>query len=158
MFRNAVSRAELVAAYGTLGVERAATKDAIRARYRELAQIHHPDHWPSGSLEHAEAHTRMREINVAYDLIRKAPLQHEGFGDMTPDPAFQPPPSRAVASLVEFAIEFLIGVLAGGAIAMLLSYNNVPGRSIYQWAIPLLLGFTGTWGVRFFFFLVDWVF
>ena len=67
---------ELRAAYRTLGVDDRASALAIRHRYRELAQIHHPDKWPLGSPDQAAAAERMRDINAAYDLIEGAPLEH----------------------------------------------------------------------------------
>ena len=70
------SEQELRDAYRVLGVDPRASELAIKLRYRELVQIHHPDKWPQGSQEQSAATDRMRDINVAYDLIGDAPLRY----------------------------------------------------------------------------------
>jgi hypothetical protein len=79
-----VAQDDLVRAYAALGLPLDAPAAAIKARYRELASQHHPDKWPAGSAEHAEASNRMRTINVAYDLIEHAPLRHGIVADEPP--------------------------------------------------------------------------
>ena len=51
--------------YVTLGVERGASADAIRAAYRKLAKKHHPDLNPGKP----EAADRFKAINAANDLL-----------------------------------------------------------------------------------------
>jgi DnaJ domain len=70
--------------YETLGVNRGASDEALRAAYRRLVQLHHPDH-NGGS---AEAARRFEEIQEAYAQItrlRKVP------------PHVQPTPPREAA-------------------------------------------------------------
>ena len=50
--------------YSILGVPRTATASEIRAAYRRLARVYHPD-LNAGP----EAEARMREINEAYDTL-----------------------------------------------------------------------------------------
>ncbi len=54
--------------YKTLGVERNATEEAIRAAYRKLAKRHHPDINPGKP----EAEERFKAINAAYSLLSDA--------------------------------------------------------------------------------------
>ncbi|MEX2236512.1 MAG: J domain-containing protein [Dehalococcoidia bacterium] len=49
--------------FEVLGLPSSATRDEVRARYRELARQHHPD--AGGGTE------RMAEINSAYDLLAR---------------------------------------------------------------------------------------
>jgi curved DNA-binding protein CbpA len=49
--------------YGVLQVDASADSDAIRAAYRALAAVYHPDH--AG----ADGESRMREINAAWEVL-----------------------------------------------------------------------------------------
>ena len=53
--------------YRTLGVTRSATDAEIRAAYRRLVQLHHPDH-NGGSVESAR---RFEEVQEAYAEVRR---------------------------------------------------------------------------------------
>ncbi|HTU96640.1 MAG TPA: J domain-containing protein [Solirubrobacteraceae bacterium] len=53
--------------YRTLGVARSATDAEIRAAYRRLVQLHHPDH-NGGSVESAR---RFEEVQEAYAEVRR---------------------------------------------------------------------------------------
>jgi len=140
---------ELVAAYRILGVPHGASATAIRVRYRELAQIHHPDKHPQGTPVQAEAELRMREINGAYDLIQHAPLLDRPPVSVPipepPEPGPAPSPFH-VSVLAETLIRFALGLSVGGYVAMRLNRMHVPGSVIYAWLLPLLfgMGFTNT--------------
>ena len=54
--------------YEVLGVPRSATKDQIKAKYRELAKKYHPDNYVGTPLAEM-ANEKMQEINEAYDSI-----------------------------------------------------------------------------------------
>lgn len=51
--------------YAALGIDRQADDDAVRKAYRKLARKYHPD-----VSQEADAETRMRDINEAYDVLR----------------------------------------------------------------------------------------
>ena len=54
--------------YEVLGVSRSASKDQIKAKYRELAKKYHPDNYVGTPLAET-ANEKMQEINEAYDAI-----------------------------------------------------------------------------------------
>jgi curved DNA-binding protein CbpA len=60
--------------YETLGVSRDVSDDDLRAAYRRLVQLHHPDH-NGGSAESAR---RFEEVQEAYARIRSAPREAAG--------------------------------------------------------------------------------
>lgn len=53
--------------YETLGILPDAPDAVVRAAYKALSQIHHPDRHPEGNR--AEANARMAEINAAYEVL-----------------------------------------------------------------------------------------
>jgi hypothetical protein len=70
--------------YQTLGVSPSASEMELRAAYRKLVQLHHPDH-NGGSPESAR---RFEEIQDAYAQVR----QRRGAGTETPRARPAPPP------------------------------------------------------------------
>jgi|HubBroStandDraft_2_1064218.scaffolds.fasta_scaffold1101523_1 DnaJ-class molecular chaperone len=58
--------------YSVLGVLPSAEMIVVRAAYRALAQKYHPDKWVG---EKSEAHRRMKEINDAYEFVRRGEAQ-----------------------------------------------------------------------------------
>lgn len=76
--------------YKILGVERTASEDAVRRAYRKLARKYHPD-----VSKEADAETRMRDVNEAYDVLRdqgKRQTYDSLAAGVSPDGGFQPPP------------------------------------------------------------------
>ena len=55
-------------AWKTLRMEPVSDLDAVKSQYKKLAKEHHPD--TNGG--DAGAEERLKEINLAYDLIRKS--------------------------------------------------------------------------------------
>ena len=56
--------------YKTLGIDRTATDEEVKKAYRELARKYHPDNYVNTPLSDL-AEEKMKEINEAYDMIRK---------------------------------------------------------------------------------------
>lgn len=54
--------------YEVLGVPRGASKEQVKAKYRELAKKYHPDNYIGSPLAET-ANEKMQEINEAYDAI-----------------------------------------------------------------------------------------
>jgi curved DNA-binding protein CbpA len=57
--------------YETLGITRDASEKRVKASYRTLVKTCHPDRFPEGSKEYAEADKRIREIYAAYAVLSK---------------------------------------------------------------------------------------
>lgn len=73
------SKERLDDAYAALGVTPEASEDEIKQAYRKLMRENHPDKLSAKRLPESLrqlAEERAREINVAYDLIRKARQIH----------------------------------------------------------------------------------
>ena len=60
--------------YEVLGVAPTATPDEIRAAYRRLARLYHPD---LNAGDGAEAEARMQAINEAYNTLSDPQLRHQ---------------------------------------------------------------------------------
>ena len=56
--------------YAVLGVPRGASRDEVRAAYRALAVVWHPDRHQGAPTE-AEATRRMQQINAAYERLEE---------------------------------------------------------------------------------------
>jgi hypothetical protein len=85
---------ELRRAGAILGVPQGATPEQLRTRYRELVKQWHPDRYASDPQGQAEAEARMREINVAFDLLLAAsavPRSYEPAGPGSAPPVPQAP-------------------------------------------------------------------
>ncbi len=55
--------------YKILGVQRSASKDAIKKAYRKLAHLYHPDKAGGDTSKRAEAEKKFKEINEAYQIL-----------------------------------------------------------------------------------------
>ena len=60
--------------YQVLGVSPSADKEEIRAAYMALVKKYHPDRYQDSALK-AQAEEKMKQINAAYDMLTKEPIQ-----------------------------------------------------------------------------------
>lgn len=81
--------------YQTLGVKPYASHDEVRAAYRRLVQLHHPDH-NGGS---AEATRRFEEIQEAYARIMVVRQRAPHVQETGPRPAADPDVESRLADL-----------------------------------------------------------
>jgi curved DNA-binding protein len=75
--------------YATLGVERTANADQIKAAYRKLARKYHPD-----VSKEAGAEEKFKEVSEAYETLRDAEKRaaYDQLGRHAPGDEFRPPP------------------------------------------------------------------
>ncbi|HZU40647.1 MAG TPA: DnaJ domain-containing protein [Solirubrobacteraceae bacterium] len=71
--------------YRVLGVRASASEAEIRAAYRRLVKLHHPDHNPGS----AEAARRFEEVQEAYARIQRLRARPAGPSDLAADPALE---------------------------------------------------------------------
>ncbi len=80
---------DLRRARAILGVPEGTTPEQLRARYRELVKQWHPDRYARDPQGQIEAEARMREINVAFDLLLSA--GSTPFVESPQEPSTAPP-------------------------------------------------------------------
>ena len=81
--------------YKTLGVKPGASDEEVRAAYRRLVQLHHPDH-NRGS---AEATRRFEEVQEAYATITEARQRAPHVQEKGPGPSADPNVESRLADL-----------------------------------------------------------
>jgi hypothetical protein len=72
--------------YKTLGVTRGVSDDELRAAYRRLVKLHHPDHNPGSG----DAVRRFEEVEEAYAEIRQMRRGRPAPAGTTSDPGVDP--------------------------------------------------------------------
>jgi len=74
--RRSVRSSAIKSAFNLLDIPETASKSVIKAAYRTLAKMHHPDRYAHrGSLEQKKAKEQFQLIAEAYDLVKT----HKGF-------------------------------------------------------------------------------
>lgn len=131
---------ELRRAYEVVGIPIDSSAVAIKQGYRNRARYWHPDKWPIGSKDQETAAERMRNLNVAYDLIRHAPLRyriesHPRVQARAERRGYSPRASIPLNDYIELATRFAVGVFIG-----LLIDVAVGGSVITIVAIPIATG------------------
>jgi hypothetical protein len=117
---------ELKHAYQILGVPLAASALSIKQTYRRLLKRWHPDLYPSGTPDHAEATRMSTLINDAYSAIESAPLRYYTETNLSSDGRSGRPTQTSTngstairretfpkTDRVEFWVRFACGALFG---------------------------------------------
>jgi hypothetical protein len=136
----------LRAAYQVLGLPLTSTASEIKREFRRLAKTWHPDKWPAGSPPQAKAADRMREINVAYEAIRHAPLRYhiEGHPRVAARAAARGKEVRhetvPITDRTEWAIRFVFGALLGLFMCGVLTFTAGTLPTVVWVVVPLLTG------------------
>lgn len=136
----------LRAAYQALGVPLTSAASDIRREFYRLAKTWHPDKWPAGSLQQSKAAERMREINVAYDAIRHAPLRYhiEGHPRVAARAAARGKVVRhervPITYRTEWVMRFVFGALIGLSFCGVMTLAVGPLLAVVWVVVPLLTG------------------
>ena len=120
---------ELNRNYNLLDVPISATAQAIRQAYHLMVKRWHPDLYPNGSREQAEATQMMKLVNEAYANIQHAPLRYhiESYPKVKSTRAWRqaghrsprvphPWPQREdlpITDRMEYCVRFVCGALLG---------------------------------------------
>jgi preprotein translocase subunit Sec63 len=137
---------ELVAAYKVLDLELSASSYAIEHWYRELSLPNQPDRCRQGSPEQHRVAEKRRRIEMAYELIRSAPLRDHPLAKATAalEADRVRDPGLAIDRTVSVATETVARLGLGVAVGLLLAYfmyrKGVPGFGIYVWFAPFVVG------------------
>jgi DnaJ like chaperone protein len=59
-------------AYKTLAISPESSLREIKKAYRQLAMLHHPDKYRTGTADHSRAHANFQAIQSAYEMIVNA--------------------------------------------------------------------------------------
>jgi DnaJ-class molecular chaperone len=114
--------AEIKHAYQVLGVPLSATPVTIKQSYRTLVKRWHPDFYPSGTQEQADATQMTKMINESFALIQDAPLRYNADAFRADYSAARPAATYAeypkVDSIFKFSwvafwVRFVIGAIWG---------------------------------------------
>jgi DnaJ-class molecular chaperone len=143
-------------AYQVLGVPLSASVPFIKRTYRNLVRRWHPDLYPCGSQDYAEATQMTQLINAAYSSIKSAPLRY--YIDACPPAHLRDRqtarPTTATAShapvesilktgWLEFCIRFVFGAAFGALIGFrffLFYYEQLDAFIIGTVGAMLVLG------------------
>jgi curved DNA-binding protein CbpA len=122
--------AEWKAAYRVLNAPLSASELRIKQSYRKLMKRWHPDLFPNGSAEQADATTMTRLINEAYDKIERAPLRYhvEAHRSYARGQSPPPPPRKPLEPWVDpfpnaERIEFWVRLVCGIAFGALMGFS-----------------------------------
>jgi curved DNA-binding protein CbpA len=136
----------LRSAYQVLGVPPSSAAAEIKREFRRLAKTWHPDKWPAGSPQQAKAADRMREINLAFEAIRHAPLRYhiEGHPRVAARAAARGREVRResvpITDYTEYAVRFVMGTFFGLFLCVVLACR-VSEMPVALWvAIPMATG------------------
>ena len=109
-------------AYRVLGVSRDSSALRIKREYRRLARMCHPDKFAHNTPDQKRAAERMREINVAFRLVKHAPLRYRSDSASQTGKGRQgtgPARTIAVTDRTEYIVRFVCGVVFGVAVSLL---------------------------------------
>jgi preprotein translocase subunit Sec63 len=124
--------------YEVLGVRRGATKDQIRAAYRELVTRYHPDKHRGNPLEELAA-AKLIEINRAYEVLsdegKRALYEARG---QAPHPAPQQARSGTVAAAPQPIVKLLNSVAVIVSLILFLRFGLGLARGVLMGLVSLM--------------------
>ena len=69
--------------YDVLDLSPTATNDEIKAAYRLMVSMLHPDKFPPGSKQQEKAHSKVQEINEAYSVLKDPQQRRQYDADLS---------------------------------------------------------------------------
>jgi len=147
---------ELKQAYQILGVPLSAPAASIKKTYRKLVKRWHPDRYPVGTSEYAEATHMTKLINGAYAAIENAPLRYhidacpagytknrEVVRPSTNEPSNLRRESFPKTDSLEFWVRFVCGALLGAllSVRMFILHYDEPGYLFVSVALIFVFAF-----------------
>ena len=135
---------QLASAYATLDLPPDSSPDETLRQYRRLAKRWHPDRYAGDPLAEAEASQRMRQINMAFALVRPT----QGRAAARPVPRQTPRASATTAPaepvfgtrLRQETVDAIVDALAGPTMFETMFQLAVRGGLIAGGVALLLLG------------------
>ena len=94
------------------------TQDEVRAAYRELVKVWHPDRFANDTALRAKADRQLQEINCAYAVLQEGAETAEPPHQPAPPPHVATPPPAATPRSEDHRLAVLVigGLLTGAAI------------------------------------------
>jgi DnaJ domain len=124
-------------AFAILGLPETASPQHVRAAYRDLVKVWHPDRFAHDPPLQAKAAEQLRQINNAYQFLQDRPTS----AVPPPAPASAPPPPAppAVARRVQRVggqrrLQLAVGVLVG--VIMIVSIYGAPWSYLFPPELP----------------------
>ena len=128
-------------AYAILGLRPGSSSSEIRRRYKHLVKTWHPDRWAGDPTSQAEAAQRMREINLAWQVLTESAraMAAPPSAQMPPLPRRDSQPPPLGRRLTEAEVDAIVHAMADD------SPISIVGEFLL-WAVPLAVAFIITSG------------
>jgi hypothetical protein len=126
----------LMEAYGTLHVRHRASPLDIRRAYKRLLRQNNPAWLPAGTPEPQQAADQVAAANIAYLLIREAPLRHHRISTgIEPDTPWTEEELDAAWSRArtENVMSYVLGIALGVTAIALYSWFLLP--LVWEWNV-----------------------
>ena len=113
-------------AYAVLGLTSPVTEARLKRRYKALVKRWHPDRYQADPIGEAEATERLRQINIAYELVMAS------FGSSEPAPVKAPgEPAPTAAPQFTWSPERVDAIVE--SINRMNSISWTPEMSVQRW-------------------------
>lgn len=121
---------DLSKCYELLGVAPGVSAQELKAAYRDLAKVWHPDRFAHDPRLQQKAQERLKEINEAYDQLISGKTGRRRRAASSPDPAPKPQPARTRRSGWQLILlaALVSGVVFFAAFRTLISAGDERGQ------------------------------
>lgn len=132
-------------AYAALDLSPPVTEARLKRRYKALVRRWHPDRYQSDPIGQAEATERLRNINLAYELVSALlgavePAQEEPLQEVAPPRQEFVPPGYATERQFSWSPERVDAMV--DSINQLNGWSVIPDMSVHRWlSLGALFGY-----------------